>query len=129
MKVFYCAMICLVTMFATQVYALSLDICANGLAYETSLNTDGTVAGDTVLTGTCLGNEMLTSTGESNIFEQLTTYPEILRARVRIYYSATCHTNRGKLSSGQPAPDYCTCQRGDTGSCIGCSSSTCSGMR
>ena len=128
MKIFYCAIICLVTMFATQVYALSLDICANGLSYETSLNSDGTVAGDTVLTGTCLGTEMLSS-GEGNVFEQLTIKPEILRAKIRIYYSATCHTNRGKLPSGNPAPDYCTCQRGDTGSCIGCSSSTCSGWR
>ena len=42
----------------------------------------------------------------------------------KIYYPATCHTNRGNLPSGQSAPDYCTCA-GIT-ACVGCSSHTCS---
>ncbi len=45
-------------------------------------------------------------------------------AGAKIYYAATCHTNRGNLPSGQPAPDYCTCA-GKT-ACVDCSSHTCS---
>jgi hypothetical protein len=45
------------TLLAKSVLALSLHVCANGLYYITPLNSNGTVAGPTVLAGACSGGD------------------------------------------------------------------------
>ena len=90
---------------------VSQVVCDQGEAKRGSVSDDVSVSLEQI--------HQMSLSKESEKSEYLTE-----AARKKVYWAATCITNRGFLGNGSPAPDYCICS-GRT-ACVNCTSATCS---